>query len=550
MVIRFILEAIRGIPQVYREDRGIFLLTLVVVLVAAVYHFVYAVRVCRDIRQPVLKVTVFIIELLSSFVLLLSGVVFVRVGEIAELKPEMLNRRFFLEIIFCAVFYCVFIAYAFYKNEKAEDAQKAAGTWDSEESAERAGEQAKALLKGIAIIVMSLIGVFTGTGIVRFGPVLFGKTIGAWIFSLYAGWTTSVLIAFVFGLIQLIPVLLVGTRNKAFLDDVEKTVEKVSEPVIEKGFDTYDQYYGNKSDAEKKGIRIKLLSVLLAILAFALIFSFVRHRKLSISEADSLQNAAVSATGTSLTGSESIEELAKMAEDGDVDAQMELGYRYLYGINTEKNQEQAIYWYVRAAEAGNSDAQRTVGFYYALGGNGTAPNYEEALRWSMAAAEQGNAIACMDIGNLYEAGHGVEKSDAEAEKWFVRAVEGGCIYACNSIGFLYLYPEEPKQPDSVTAASWFARGAEGGDQNCAYNLGLLYEEGNGVEQNYEKAAELYMQAAEGDNGNAYAQYHLGILYENGWGVSVNKDEALRWYKAAADQNHASALQAYNRLQGA
>lgn len=537
MVIRFILEAIRGIPQAYREDRGIFLLTLVFVLVATVYHLVYAVRICRDIRQPVLKFIVFIIEFLGSFALLLSSVVFVRVGEIAELNPEMLNRRFFLEIIICAIFYCVFIARAYFKNEKAEDALKAAGKWNEEKSTELANRQADSILKGIAIIIMSLIGVFTGTGIVRFGPVLFGKTIGAWIFSLYVGWTTSVLATFIYGIIELIPVLIIGNRNKAFLDDMENTMEKVSDSVVEKGFDSYDQYYGGKSAAEKKGIRTKLLAVLLAILAFVLIFSFVRHRK-----------SSTSATVISFT-SKSIEELTKMAEDGDADAQMELGYRYLYGFNTEENREQAMYWFVRAAEAGNAEAQRTVGFFYALGGNETAPNYEEALRWSMAAAEQGNALACMDIGYLYEEGHGVEKSAEEAEKWYVRAVEGGCINACSSIGFLYLCPEEPEQADSVTAASWFARGAEGGDPNCAVNLGVLYEEGNGVEQNYEKAAELYMQAAEGDYGYASAKYHLGILYENGWGVSVSKEEALRWYKAAADQNHADALQAYNRLQG-
>ena len=129
----------------------------------------------------------------------------------------------------------------------------------------------------------------------------------------------------------------------------------------------------------------------------------------------------------------------------------------------------------------------------------------------------------------------------------MKAYDLGLANACNPLGYLYLYPREPKQPDAAAAAAWFEKGVEGGSQTCAFDLGQLYEDGNGVEQSYEKAAELYLKAAEGDYGNTSAQYQLGILYENGWGVPADREEALRWYKAAADRGHKGALSEYNRL---
>lgn len=49
--------------------------------------------------------------------------------------------------------------------------------------------------------------------------------------------------------------------------------------------------------------------------------------------------------------------------------------------------------------------------------------------------------------------------------------------------------------------------------NGQENLGRLYEAGLGVEQSYEKAAELYRQAA--DQGKTKAMIRLAQLYREG-----------------------------------
>lgn len=73
----------------------------------------------------------------------------------------------------------------------------------------------------------------------------------------------------------------------------------------------------------------------------------------------------------------------------------------------------------------------------------------------------------------------------------------------------------------------------------------MYDRGEGVEQNYETAAELYKKSAE--QGSARAQNNLALMYEFGEGVSKDLEEAARLYKLAADQHYASAKLNLERL---
>ena len=54
----------------------------------------------------------------------------------------------------------------------------------------------------------------------------------------------------------------------------------------------------------------------------------------------------------------------------------------------------------------------------------------------------------------------------------------------------------------------------------------------GVEEDDEKAFELYRQAA--DAGDVVAVFKLGEFYERGTGVEKDLDEAARWYRTAME----------------
>ena len=58
----------------------------------------------------------------------------------------------------------------------------------------------------------------------------------------------------------------------------------------------------------------------------------------------------------------------------------------------------------------------------------------------------------------------------------------------------------------------------------------MYLYGDGVDQNYEKAFELFKRAAEA--GNVESMHNLGAMYDNGDGVPQDKAKALEWFAKA------------------
>ena len=219
MVLKFMLEAITGIPLYYRAHKFTFFLTMIVALIIAVYQLVYAANVCKRVQNPVLRVMLFVVIALGSIAILMSGIVFNIAGEVAELKPEMLSRGFFLEIIVVTVAYLLYYAYVISLDIK--ESEKTYSKKSASEIAEKSTEDAKKFLQGCVILIASVIFMFAGTGIVTAGPVIFNRTLGNWVFSLYAGWATSIIITFFAVVIRFPLVFAFGDRTEAFFDDYE-----------------------------------------------------------------------------------------------------------------------------------------------------------------------------------------------------------------------------------------------------------------------------------------------------------------------------------------
>src|ERR1700722_12252756 len=96
-------------------------------------------------------------------------------------------------------------------------------------------------------------------------------------------------------------------------------------------------------------------------------------------------------------------ETMKAAQDGDTDAQNKLASLYHNGKGTERNVEEAFYWYQKAVENGNTDAQNNLAslYYY---GEGTEKNLEKAFYWTQKAAESGNTEAQNNLAVFYHNG--------------------------------------------------------------------------------------------------------------------------------------------------
>lgn len=50
----------------------------------------------------------------------------------------------------------------------------------------------------------------------------------------------------------------------------------------------------------------------------------------------------------------------RAAEQGDAEAQFDLGVMYDYGDGVAKDKAKAVYWYTKAAEQGNAEAQKAL----------------------------------------------------------------------------------------------------------------------------------------------------------------------------------------------
>ena len=66
--------------------------------------------------------------------------------------------------------------------------------------------------------------------------------------------------------------------------------------------------------------------------------------------------------------------------------------------------------------------------------------------------------------------------------------------------------------------------------SCMDRVGLCYLEGNGIEQDFEKAFQ-YLSKASSLN-SAFSSYNLAEMYKNGRGIPKNKHKALEYYQKA------------------
>ncbi|MDU0355021.1 tetratricopeptide repeat protein [Paraglaciecola aquimarina] len=107
------------------------------------------------------------------------------------------------------------------------------------------------------------------------------------------------------------------------------------------------------------------------------------------------------------------EEFSSAAEDGDPNAQFNLGLMHEQGLGTQKNDEKALVWYKKSATLGNMFAQYNVGVFYE-NGKGTEVDFAQANAWYRKAVLQGDGLATGNLGMLYLRGDGVAENKQAA----------------------------------------------------------------------------------------------------------------------------------------
>src|ERR1039457_6940145 len=114
------------------------------------------------------------------------------------------------------------------------------------------------------------------------------------------------------------------------------------------------------------------------------------------------------------------QEYKASAEQGDAEAQFNLGFCYDDERGVAKDYVEAVKWYRKAAGQNFAPAQFNLG-YCCANGQGVVRDNVEAVKWYRKAAEQVHAEAQYNLGCGYANGQGVVRDKVEAYAWFSMA---------------------------------------------------------------------------------------------------------------------------------
>jgi TPR repeat protein len=162
--------------------------------------------------------------------------------------------------------------------------------------------------------------------------------------------------------------------------------------------------------------------------------------------------------------------LRPLAQQGDPRAPAVLGLMYMRGQGVQHDDLEAVDWFRKAAEQGDSMGEAWLGFSYFVGFAGVPEDRAEALRWYRKAAKQGNAVGEAGLGMMFMYGVVVPHDYDQAAMWFRKAAEQGDAEAQNDLGAAYEYGHGvPK--DFVLAYMWESL-ASTSELNVAFPAGL------------------------------------------------------------------------------
>jgi hypothetical protein len=210
----------------------------------------------------------------------------------------------------------------------------------------------------------------------------------------------------------------------------------------------------------------------------------------------------------------SVAALAKRAEAGDAQAQVELGRAYEDGKGVGQDDERAVEWFRKSADQGNAEGENSLGVMYALG-RGVPHDREEAVRWYKKSAKQGLAEGIYNVAISYFNGEGLEENTSLAATWMMAAQNRGDAQAAEALN--HISEQLHNRLD-----------------RSKYDLAGLYEKGDELPQDLPAAVALYMEAARKDHRDSpfasYSQYKLCQLYAIGKGIPQDYAQARSWCK--------------------
>ncbi|KAJ3229231.1 hypothetical protein HDU78_009168 [Chytriomyces hyalinus] len=244
--------------------------------------------------------------------------------------------------------------------------------------------------------------------------------------------------------------------------------------------------------------------------------------------------------GTAVDRTDGFAWVEKSATLGFAKAQNQLVLCLSKGIGCEQNGVEALRWAQSAIDQGFVDAYSTVGTIH-FEGYGVPVNHAKGIEHYFLGMDAGSIDCISQVGALYRDGTGVEKDIKKAVDLLEKAVSLGNGIGCYYLGDLYQAGDDGIPKDPSKAATYFEQSVQL-EYDCSAakrKLAYLYDNGIGVEQNYELSLQYYLEAAKFED--AWALSHLGFKYKTGTGVEQDYTKAIEFFERAAKQNHAASI---------
>jgi hypothetical protein len=175
------------------------------------------------------------------------------------------------------------------------------------------------------------------------------------------------------------------------------------------------------------------------------------------------------------------------AQNGDALSEASVGFLYMEGIGTQRDDVQAEHWLRAAIAAGVIDANTYLGVLLARGVSGSPPDYAAAFLCYRAAAEHGEPNGEENLSEAYIFGHGVQQSFSEALPWALKAAQQGTPQAMNDVGRMLSAGVGGVPKDMPQAIMWLRRSAEFGIPNAMHTLAGLYASDPGIPHDFAEA---------------------------------------------------------------
>jgi TPR repeat protein len=121
---------------------------------------------------------------------------------------------------------------------------------------------------------------------------------------------------------------------------------------------------------------------------------------------------------------DALAQYALLAEQGDEFAARWAGWIIYKGLCARNDPQEAIRYYLLAAESGSTVAWFDLASMYARAGE-----YQHAIEWYEKSAAEGYLPALYRLGWCYKSGKGVDRNEEKARAYFEEAAQKGHIFA-------------------------------------------------------------------------------------------------------------------------